>query len=518
MSDLVHERLAWNVLTNDGRVLTAINTETGEAFDGTTSDFNALLQTYTDQSPLSFYVGNVAGTVAAGDHNHSGVYAAFDPDLPVLANLIPADGSVIIGDGTAWTTESGGTLRSSLGLGTAATTASTDYAPSAKGVTNGDSHDHSGGDGGTVAYSTLSGLPAIGNVLNQAQQALHGFVNRTSTTLAFDNSTHVVTLGVATTATIYINGVPYTLSSPGLSIDLDTKTLATGLWFVWIEVSNNVPVLNASQLAWSITNTSAIPTLMLYWNGTSGAIMDERHAAERNLALHTYLHLTVGARIQNDGSFAQVRPTTALDGQLELTSGVLWDEDIANIITTAQGKLVRNWYETASGVWAFADGVDNAGYDRPYLWNTALQYPRTDSAYALSNVANNKYLPVWVYASNDVARPIYVVTKSYTLAALNNYSSVTAARADVAPVLPFVPELKLLYRFIYRGDGEYQESADYRTSASLPSGGVTAPTASSVSFAPSGNIESTNVQSAIEEIDFELNLLNVLSAINLGAR
>lgn len=36
------------------------------------------------------------------------------------------------------------------------------YAPIAKGVTNGDSHDHSGGDGGQIAYSGLSGLPTLG--------------------------------------------------------------------------------------------------------------------------------------------------------------------------------------------------------------------------------------------------------------------------------------------------------------------------------------------------------------------
>ena len=47
-------------------------------------------------------------------------------------------------------------------LGTAAATASTDYAPAAKGVTNGDSHDHSGGDGAQIAYSSLSGLPTLG--------------------------------------------------------------------------------------------------------------------------------------------------------------------------------------------------------------------------------------------------------------------------------------------------------------------------------------------------------------------
>lgn len=36
------------------------------------------------------------------------------------------------------------------------------YAPIAKGVTNGDSHDHNAGDGAQIAYSTLSGLPALG--------------------------------------------------------------------------------------------------------------------------------------------------------------------------------------------------------------------------------------------------------------------------------------------------------------------------------------------------------------------
>lgn len=35
------------------------------------------------------------------------------------------------------------------------------YAVAAKGVTNGDSHDHNGGDGAQIAYSTLSGLPTL---------------------------------------------------------------------------------------------------------------------------------------------------------------------------------------------------------------------------------------------------------------------------------------------------------------------------------------------------------------------
>jgi hypothetical protein len=46
-----------------------------------------------------------------------------------------------------------------------------DYAPIAEGVTNGDSHDHAGGDGAQIAYSGLSGLPTIPAPANAGEVA-----------------------------------------------------------------------------------------------------------------------------------------------------------------------------------------------------------------------------------------------------------------------------------------------------------------------------------------------------------
>jgi len=37
------------------------------------------------------------------------------------------------------------------------------YAPMSKGVTNGDSHDHNGGDGAQIAYANISGTPSLGS-------------------------------------------------------------------------------------------------------------------------------------------------------------------------------------------------------------------------------------------------------------------------------------------------------------------------------------------------------------------
>ena len=45
------------------------------------------------------------------------------------------------------------------------------YAVLAKGVTNGDSHDHSGGDGAQIAYSGLSGLPTLGTMAAETASA-----------------------------------------------------------------------------------------------------------------------------------------------------------------------------------------------------------------------------------------------------------------------------------------------------------------------------------------------------------
>lgn len=61
-------------------------------------------------------IGTSAGKIAAGDHNHSGVYQPLDTDLTKIAALLPTDGNIIVGNGTEWVTESGSTARASLGL------------------------------------------------------------------------------------------------------------------------------------------------------------------------------------------------------------------------------------------------------------------------------------------------------------------------------------------------------------------------------------------------------------------
>ena len=95
-----------------------------------------------------------------------------------------------------------GATESKANLGAAAYkavgTGSGDVAAGNRGVTNGDSHDHNGGDGGQIAYSSLSGLPTLGTAAAAATTdfaaASH---NQAETTITF---TDISTGNASTTA------------------------------------------------------------------------------------------------------------------------------------------------------------------------------------------------------------------------------------------------------------------------------------------------------------------------------
>jgi hypothetical protein len=86
---------------------------------------------------------------------------AYDADLTALGGLAKTDGNIIVGNGTTWVAESGATARTSLGLGSIATQASsavTITGGSITGIT-----DLAVADGGTGQGSYTDGQLLIGN-------------------------------------------------------------------------------------------------------------------------------------------------------------------------------------------------------------------------------------------------------------------------------------------------------------------------------------------------------------------
>jgi len=86
--------------------------------------------------------------------------AKADPHTPYAKHsLATAINDFLVASGAgAFVKKTLAEVKTILGLGSAAYTESSDYAIAAKGVTNGDSHDHNGGDGAQINHASLSNI------------------------------------------------------------------------------------------------------------------------------------------------------------------------------------------------------------------------------------------------------------------------------------------------------------------------------------------------------------------------
>ncbi len=105
--------------------------------------------------------GDLTGAVKESALNHGSLGGLSDDDHPqyVRHNLATAQDDVLVGAPSpfgSWIKKTLAEFKTILGLGSAAYTASTDYAPAANGVTGGDSHDHNGGDGAQIDHVNLA--------------------------------------------------------------------------------------------------------------------------------------------------------------------------------------------------------------------------------------------------------------------------------------------------------------------------------------------------------------------------
>jgi hypothetical protein len=100
-------------------------------------------------------LGNVDNTSDAGKPVSTAQQTALDGKVSHSLATAVSDFLVASGVG-AFVKKTLAEVKTILGLGTAAYTASTDYAVAAKGVTNGDTHDHVGGDGGQIDHVNLA--------------------------------------------------------------------------------------------------------------------------------------------------------------------------------------------------------------------------------------------------------------------------------------------------------------------------------------------------------------------------
>jgi hypothetical protein len=154
------------------------------------------------------------------------------------------------------------TGRTSLGLGTAATTSSTDYAVAAKGVTNGDSHDHNGGDGGQIAYSSLSGTPTLGTISSQAAN---------NVAITGGSITGITDLAIADggTGASTESGARTNLGATTVGSNIFTLTNPAAITFIRINADNTVTARSAADFKSDLSLNNVENTALSTWAGSS---------------------------------------------------------------------------------------------------------------------------------------------------------------------------------------------------------------------------------------------------------
>lgn len=311
--------------------------------------------------------------------------------------------------------------------------------------------------------------------------------------LAFSNANKALTLSAIT---YWYKGARYSTAST-VTCDLDlvadrdnsSNSLATNTlyFFYFKDVTGK---LYWSDTPWDFKENVFVATV--FWNGSAGACQLECHGHQRDLDWHMWAHDTIGTRYESGAELTL--PTTSVDGSLQIETGTFHDEDID--FETGQCVNMRGWHKASANVYTFAD------YSLPYVGTTGQpQWLDTDD-YTLKNVGASDFVRMWVYASLDIARPIYIIPTHRATA----YNTINDARNETAPVTIGTnvnSEYKLIYCFIYKGDGQLQETIDYRTTSPVPGGGTPSIAATQVAFAPSGTLSATNVQDALTELDTE---------------
>jgi len=274
-----------------------------------------------------------------------------------------------------------------------------------------------------------------------------GFVNRTTSSMSFNNSTRefIIAPSGVSTFPVYIKGELFNKTSESIII-----TPVSGCHFIYWDLNNT---LSSSPTPWHIDETVQIATV--YWNGSEGLLAEERHGCIMDMMTHEYLHETVGSPYSSGlaGSFT--------DTTFSIGTGEWYDEDLE--------FLVESPYTTCRVLWLIGSVWNwTAGQTKYYHEvSNILQY---NNAGALANVQDNRYVAYWIYITSNIAYPIISIMGQ------REDINLADARANNKPenlslgTLPF-GEMKLLFRVIIRRSGTsevYQETTDYRNVSPLP--------------------------------------------------
>lgn len=288
--------------------------------------------------------------------------------------------------------------------------------------------------GSDVAWGILTGTITdqtdLVEELNKKAPHENGFPNRSDSIITFDDSTR--TFSIQPTGTefeFYVQSLK--IISTGDTIQIpDTE----GLHVVYYDTDGNLQL--GSAVTPEIIQLFALVSV-IYWdadNKESIIFGDERHGSTMDSMVHSYNHLTFGARYES--GFAVTNIITDGNGdlpesaQIGLADGAFWDEDIRHQIVDGSPQTLRPaghfpvFYRSGPlGLWRRLPTTDFPIYREPGEFARYNQF--TGTTWQTTEMGSADCAIVHLFATSDIRHPIIAVMGQ------NVYDNVAEAREGI---------------------------------------------------------------------------------------
>jgi len=296
-----------------------------------------------------------------------------------------------------------------------------------------------------------------------------GHVNRTQSTISFDDATRTFTIApVSGSYVYYVKGVRVVKTTSD-SIQLPNTS---GAYFIQFDAAGTLTQATVPDFQ-NFAYTSYV-----YWdaiNSKSTVFAEERHGITMDGATHSYLHRAFGTQLLGGfdiGNFTETGTGNSnSDATFSLTNGIISDEDIRSTIT--HSATPTNFFEQVltpavslkilrksgtGGVWVSGNLTS---FPVELVTNRAGFNDLNGGNWTVTEATEGNYVAAWVFATNDVRVPVVSFMgqrQDTTLDNAKNNNTVAALNFTGFPETEF----KLLYRLIYQTSSTYSNDIKAR--------------------------------------------------------
>ena len=252
-------------------------------------------------------------------------------------------------------------------------------------------------------------------------QDSNGEVDRTSSTISFNNSNRTFTIAPSSTSYyFYYKGIKYTKTT-SLTKQIDDLE---GTKYIYFDGNGDLAVINSFNLSFI---TKYVPVAIVYWDYTNKkAILfgDERHGCTMDSHTHARIHAESGAVYVSGSALSGFtidgNGTSNTHTQFAIASGQVRDEDILHNLSSKSStdsipvlyRLGSNWHSVSNTNQKF----HYVGGGRAY-WNE-----NTGGTYSLTEITNNDFVLYHIVSTNDINNPYF------SIMGLNRYTTKNNAR------------------------------------------------------------------------------------------